>query len=96
MQASAKSLSIHKALSMKDFETGFLTKYPLLCLPGDTSSIQELRQVRASSRFPSEIKKDQLFLGNMTNLLNRDYFQLRMLNIKTIFYLAQGPFTDID
>ena len=32
----------------------------------------------------------------MTNILNRDYFQLRMLNIKTIFYMTKGPFGDID
>lgn len=32
----------------------------------------------------------------MTNILNRDYFQLKMLNIKTIFYLAPKPFGQID
>lgn len=32
----------------------------------------------------------------MTNLLNRDYFQLTMLKIKTIYYMAKGPFDDID
>ena len=88
--------SIHKAFSMKDFDSDFKTKYPLLCLPSDAARRTELREVRAASRFPSEIKKDMLYLGNMTNILNRDYFQLTMLGVKTVFYLAQGPFTDID
>jgi len=58
--------------------------------------VTTLREVRSHSRFPSELKTGKLFVGNMTNLMNRDYFQLRMLNIKTIFYLAKGPFEDID
>ena len=93
--SSGKMNEIHKCFSMKEYAE-FLEKYPLLCLPGDETQTSELRKVRASSRFPSEIKKDSLFLGNMTNLLNRDYFQLTMLKIKTIFYLAKGPFADID
>ena len=32
----------------------------------------------------------------MTTILNRDYFQLTMLKIKTIFYLAPEKFPDID
>lgn len=50
----------------------------------------------ALSRFPSELKKDKLFLGNMTNILSKDYKQLKMLNIKTIFYLSPEVFPDLD
>ena len=72
MDSSGQSLSIHKAFAMHDFDNAFKGKYPLLCLPRE--QVPELREVRALSRFPSEIKTGQLFLGNMTNLLNRDYF----------------------
>jgi len=52
--------------------------------------------VLALSRFPSEIKKDLVFLGNMTNILSKDYAQLKMLGIKTLLYFSPEPFTDID
>mmetsp|Transcript_973 Transcript_973/g.1331 ORF Transcript_973/g.1331 Transcript_973/m.1331 type:complete len:120 (+) Transcript_973:297-656(+) len=69
--SSANSIQLHKAFYLKDFE-GFAAKYPLVCLPsGDVST---LREVRSLSRFPSELKTDKLFIGNMTNLMNRDYF----------------------
>ena len=75
VQLSTSQLtSIHKAFSIKDFDSAFKTKYPLVCLPSDAARLTELKEVRAASRFPSEIKKDSLFLGNMTNILNRDYF----------------------
>ena len=61
-----------------------------------SGQVDELREVRALSRFPSEIKTDQLYLGNMTNVLNKDYFQLTMLGIKTIVYLTTGPFEGLD
>ena len=32
----------------------------------------------------------------MTNILNKDYFQLTMLKIKSIFYMSTEPFPDID
>ena len=32
----------------------------------------------------------------MTNIMNADYYQLTMLKIKTIFYMAPEPFPDID
>lgn len=88
--------TLHKAFYFKDFDSEFKPKYPLVCLPTDLSKISEKRKVNAFSRFPSEMKKDFLYLGNMTNILNRDYFQLKMLNIKTIFYLAPKPFGEID
>jgi hypothetical protein len=39
----------------------------------------------AASRFPCEIKKDQLYLGNF---LTGSKKQVEMLKIKTIFYLT--------
>lgn len=66
--------SIHKAFSLKEYDSVFKVKYPLLCLSSNPADRTELKEVRASSRFPSEIKKDSLYLGNMTNILNRDYF----------------------
>ena len=60
----------------------------------DASS--EKAHIRSQSRFPSEIKKDLLFLGNMSNILSNDYFQLTMLKIKTIFYMAPEKFPKLD
>lgn len=71
LASSGQALAIHKAFSCKDF-SGFSVKFPLLCLP--CGSVPQLREVRAESRFPSEIKKEGLYLGNMTNVLNKDYF----------------------
>ena len=84
---------IHRAFAFKDYDTTFEPKYPLMCV--QESSSQKLH-VQSQSRFPSEIKKDSLYLGNMTNILNKDYFQLTMLKIKTIFYMSTEPFPDID
>ena len=52
----------------------FKVKYPLVCVSKDDEQGNEKAIVRASSRFPSEIKKDKLYLANMTNVLNKDYF----------------------
>ena len=93
VSSSANSIQLHKAFTLKDFD-GLAAKYPLVCLP--EGQVTTLREVRALSRFPSELKTDKLFVGNMTNLMNRDYFQLTMLKIKTIFYMSKGPFEDID
>ena len=71
MEKSGKLLSLHKAFFIKEYDTIFEGKYPLLCVQ-DASS--EKQQVRAQSRFPTEIKKDLLFLGNMMNIMNKDYF----------------------
>ena len=84
---------INRVFSFKDYDTSFEPKYPLMCV--QDSSSQKLH-VQSQSRFPSEIKKDCLFLGNMTNILNKDYFQLTMLKISTIFYMSGEPFPDID
>ena len=93
MEKSGKLLALHKAFFIKEYDTIFEGKYPLLCVQ-DASS--EKQHVRAQSRFPTEIKKDLLYLGNMMNIMNKDYFQLTMLKIKTIFYFAPEPFPDID
>lgn len=77
---------------MKDFAK-FQEKYPLVCL---SNSSDERHQVLASSRFPSEVKQDLLYLGNMTNILSKDYAQLKMLKIRTLFYFSPEPFPDID
>ena len=37
-----------------------------------------------------------VFLGNMTNILSKDYAQLKMLGIRTLFYFSPEPFPDID
>lgn len=71
----------------------FAAKYPLMCIP--SGQVDQLKEVRALSRFPSELKENKLYLGNMTNILNKDYFQLTMLNIKTIVALSKGPFEEI-
>jgi len=55
---------IHKAYSLKDFDA-FHNKCPYMCLPQSS----ERDTVLAESRFPSEIKQDALWLGNLTNVL---------------------------
>ena len=63
-------LSLHKAFYFKDYDV-FEEKYPLMCVQDDSS---QKHHIRSQSRYPSEIKKDALFVGNMTNIMNRDYF----------------------
>ena len=60
---------LSKAYFTKDF-TEFRTKYPYLCVNG-TSSQKEM--VRAEARYPSEIKQGSLFIGNLMNVLNKNY-----------------------
>ena len=68
----------------------------MVCVSKDDEQGNEKATVRASSRFPSEIKKDKLYLANMTNVLNKDYFQLTMLNINTVLYLTPNKFQGLD
>ena len=74
MQASQEQVSLSSAFILKEYDTVFKQKYPLVCLSSASELSDEKCQVRASSRFPSELKKDKLYLANMTNVLNKDYF----------------------
>ena len=56
----------------------------------------EKQAIISQSRFPSEIKKDQLFIGNLTNVLNIDYVQLKMFKVKTIFHLSPERFPGLE
>lgn len=50
----------------------------------------------SESRFPAELKKDLLYLGNMTNVMQIDHAQLNLLKIKHVFYLSPKQFEDVD
>jgi len=52
--------------------------------------------VLSESRFPAELKKDLLYLGNMTNVMQIDHAQLNLLKIKHVFYLSPKQFEDVD
>ena len=62
---------LSKAFFLKDF-TEFNQKYPLVCVPDPCNS--QKQAVMSLSRYPSELKKDQLFLGNLTNVLSQDNY----------------------
>ena len=65
-----------------------------MCIPNPCMS--EAQAVISQSRFPSELKKGQLFLGNLTNVLSKDYIQLKMLGIKTVIHLTPQKFETLD
>ena len=48
----------------------------------------------AESRFPSELKKDSLYVGNFMNVLSD--VQLNLLGIRQIMYLTPARFEDLD
>lgn len=48
----------------------------------------------AESRFPSELKKDSLYIGNFMNVLTD--VQLNLLGIRQIMYLTPKRFEDLD
>lgn len=70
-------MNIHKAYFLKEFDTVFSGKYPYLTVP----QASEPLEVLAESRFPSELKKDLLYLGNMTNVMNKNLTHLTLLKI---------------
>ena len=78
MDASGGFHRLSKAFYLKEFEGAFDKKYPYVCV---NAKSEERWQVLAESRFPSELKKDKLFIGNMMNILSNDYKQLTMLGI---------------
>lgn len=51
--------------------------------------------ILAESRFPSELKKDLLFLGNMTNIMSKNLAHLVLLKIKNIIYIGPKKFDDL-
>ena len=65
-----------------------------MCVPNPC--VSEAQAVISQSRFPSELKKDQLFLGNLTNVLSKDYIQLKMLGIKTVIHLTPQKFESLE
>ena len=83
---------IHKAYFHKDYSEIEKT-YPFLCV-GKGSS--EKDYVRAEARYPSEIKKGSLFMGNMINVLDRDGSQLAYLGIKTVVYFGPKKFEHLE
>ena len=73
-------IKLSKVFILKKFDE-FKATYPLVCVPKVIK--EEYQRALALSRFPSEVMKD-VFVGNLTNILNKDYAQLKMLNIKNI------------
>jgi hypothetical protein len=69
LQAADTMKVLNKAFYLTNFAK-FMQKYPLVCL---TPSSDQKNEVLAMSRFPSEIKQDKIFLGNMINILSKDY-----------------------
>lgn len=61
---------LSKAFYLKEYGE-FERKYPLLCVPAPLES--ELQGALSLSRFPSEVRKDSVFIGNLTNVLAKDY-----------------------
>jgi hypothetical protein len=86
-------MRISKAYFYKDFEGEFVKKHAYLCI-NDMSSERNL--VRASARYPSEIKASILFMGNMMNVLDKNNEQLRVLGIKTIVYFSPNKFEHLE
>lgn len=84
---------LSKAFYLKDF-SAFKAKYPLLCIPHPCSS--ELQAITSMSRFPSELKKDTIYFGNLTNVLSRDFVQLKMLGIKTVVHFTPERFESLE
>ena len=80
---------ISKVFYLKEY-TEFSSKYSLLCVPAPCTS--EKQAVISQSRFPSEIKKGQVYIGNLTNVMGKDNVQLKMLGIKTIVHLTPQKF----
>jgi hypothetical protein len=85
----SKGERIGKAFCMPDFNS-FKAKYPFLCINQDST---EEEQVRAHSRFPSEIKDKKLYVGNLINTMSKDSIQLKLLGIKTIISLTPNKAT---
>lgn len=83
---------IHKAYSTKDYKEIAAT-YPFICV-GRSSAERDL--VRAEARYPSEIKRGALFMGNMMNTLDKDNLQLSFLGIKTVVYFAPEKFEHLE
>ena len=65
-QVDPSGQQIAKAMYVKDFESAFEKKYPLLCI---NSKMSERELILAQTRFPSEIKRDALFVGNAINVI---------------------------
>ena len=65
----------HERLSevffLKDYSSKFEIKYPLICVPDPCENIKQA--VCSLSRFPSELKENLLYLGNLTNVMNKDF-----------------------
>jgi len=73
---------IGKAFCLPDFKS---FPYPFLCV---SPSSTEAEKVRAHSRFPSELKQGQLYVGNLVNTMAKGNSQLRLLGIKTVISLT--------
>ena len=82
-----------KAFYLKEYGE-FERKYPLLCVPSPLTS--EVQGALSLARYPSELRKDSVFIGNLTNVLSKDYKQLKMLNIKTIIHMTPNKFDDLE
>lgn len=79
-------------MCLQNFEE-FEKKYWPMCIPAVP---EEKQLIFSQSRFPSEVKKDELFIGNMTNVLSKDYMQLKTLKISTIIYFSPNKFEDLE
>ena len=59
---------IGKAYFFKDFEL-YKSKYWFTCLGNENKGMKA--EARALQRYPSEVKDDALFIGNMTNVWDK-------------------------
>ena len=83
---------VTKASFLKDFEV-FEKKYPFLCV-NDQSSEKNL--VQSICRYPSEIKENLVYIGNMINVLDKNYGQLSKLSIKTVISMSPNKFEHLE
>jgi hypothetical protein len=88
---NAQNNKLEKIMFVKDFEATVEQKYPFICLGPDASEIQT---ILAQSRFPSEIKRGSLFVGNAINVMKSNT-QLQQLGIKSIMYFTPERFEDL-
>eukprot|EP00347_Sterkiella_histriomuscorum_P023666 403333809 len=79
---------IGKAYFFKDFPE-FRQKYKFMCVGQGTSYKQKIRSI---CRYPSEIKENLIYIGNMMNVIDKSNFQVSSLGFKTIIYISSQKF----
>ena len=90
MKVAQERLS--RVFHLKEY-SAFKNKYGLMCIP---SNPMKLQAIISMSRFPSEIKKDQIYIGNLTNVMSHDFMQLKMLGIKSVVCFTPDKFESLE